>query len=297
MPSVQYRHVCFTSFEPEPPAYDASRLSYLIYGREVCPNTGRRHYQCYCEFVKRVTLRTLQQMFPRSHFEKRNGSVEQAISYCKKDGAFTEHGTKSSQGARHDLRSIADSISNGTMALHDVARTAPSLFVQYGRGLSFLSSVTSRARTNRWRDVRCNIVWGATGTGKTRDWFERYGDDGYRFQYSGDKSWWDGYYGEKHILFDEFSCQIPLSVMLQWMDGYPCQLWIKGSHTWAAWETFTIISNEDPHMWYSNCPSEKRRAFARRIISCTWYGENNQTDFDERFSFGEMSDFVSNNNL
>ena len=291
MPAQQYRHVCFTSFEDDEPKWDSNKCSYLVYGREICPDTGKRHYQGYCEFTKRVTLKSIQQLFPRAHIERRNGSVDQAISYCKKDGIFKEFGSRSNQGARTDLREISNSIATGTMSLHDVALAAPQLFVQYGRGFQQLHSITNRARTNRWRDVRINIVWGSTGTGKTREWFDTYGHDGYRFQYCGDREYWDGYYGEKNVLLDEFACQVPLSVLLQWTDGYPMMLWVKGSHTWANWITFTFISNDSPYNWYSNCSWEKRKAFARRVKSITHFKEDGSVEFDENFAFN--NNFVS----
>jgi hypothetical protein len=39
---------CFTSYETEEPPY-LDTMSYLMAGRETCPDTRNKHWQCYCE--------------------------------------------------------------------------------------------------------------------------------------------------------------------------------------------------------------------------------------------------------
>ena len=36
---------CFTSFLTDPPNFDEVRMSYLCYAPEVCPSSGRDHWQ------------------------------------------------------------------------------------------------------------------------------------------------------------------------------------------------------------------------------------------------------------
>lgn len=275
MPSGRFRNVCFTTFACDaPPTYDESKMSYLIYGLEICPDTGRRHYQGYVEFKSQISLSNIKLCFPGAHIERRHGSADQAASYCKKDGAFTEHGVQSNQGKRSDLHAVAERISSGSATVASIAEQQPGLYVQYHRGFSNLESIRLAGRQNQFRHVDVSIIWGITGTGKTRSWYERTNYGGYRFQYGSNGSiWWDGYNGQRHILFDEFSCQIPLSTMLMYLEGYPCRLPIKGSHTYAAWTDVTIISNEDPNSWYSNVVACKRNAFARRIGCVTFFGD------------------------
>jgi hypothetical protein len=45
--NAQIKYYAFTSFETEDPPYDPNIMSYLIAGREICPNEGTPHWQCY----------------------------------------------------------------------------------------------------------------------------------------------------------------------------------------------------------------------------------------------------------
>lgn len=272
---VRFRNVCFTTYACDaPPTFNESKMSYLIYGLETCPTTNRRHYQGYVEFKSQIDKSKVLECFPGAHIERRNGSSTAAAEYCRKEGAFVEHGIISSQGSRSDLHTVAERISTGAATIADIAVESPGLLVQYHRGLQTLESVALANRQNEFRHVDVDIIWGRTGTGKTRSWFERVQYGGYRFQYGANGAiWWDGYNGQQSILFDEFSCQIPLSTMLMYLDGYPCRLPVKGAHTYAAWKNVTIISNEDPQSWYRNVVPCKRNAFARRIGCVTYIGD------------------------
>jgi len=291
MPSKQSRYWCFTSYHDDCPKYDPSTMQYLIHGGEECPDTKRRHWQCYVEFFKPTTRSRVSKMFDGVHLEQRNGTALQAATYCKKDEQFIEYGTigKDNSGRRSDLENIASMVANGSQSIRDVAIANPRMFVQYGRGLTILNAVTNSAATTRWREVTCEIWYGKTNLGKTRRWFDKYYDVGcYRFQYSKGGNWWDGYNGEKHILFDEFNCQVMLSEMLMWLDGYPTRLEIKGGFTYAKWETVTIISNDDPRTFYANCSTDKKNAFARRFKYVMKHIKESG-DSEEEFRFDEAS--------
>lgn len=284
----QFRNVCVTSYSEQPPTYNDSIMSYLIHGSEICPQTSRHHWQCYCEFKRSIPGSRAIRLFPNSHIERRNGTANQAASYCRKDGSYNEHGTISAQGTRTDLRSVAESISSGESSLAEIAISNPSLFTQYGRGLTFLSASVNQSRQLLWRNVTLEIWWGATGTGKTRTWFERYWPDCYRYQYSRNNEWWCGYERQPAICFDEFNSQIMLSNMLMYCDGHPQRLEVKGAHTYANWTSVTIISNDNPQTFYSNCPVEKRRAFARRVTKVIEFKSDNTTAEFDSFSFNEQ---------
>lgn len=265
MSRERYRNVCFTSFGDEP-NFEEHCMSYLIYGLEQAGSTGRQHWQGYVEFRTQLSRQRVRSLFPGAHIERRYGSALEAASYCAKDGEYCEHGSLSQPGERTDLTTVADSISTGAQSITDIACSAPSLFVRYGRGLSILSSVSSRKRQRLWRDIQFQCWWGDTGTGKTRTWFSQYGlEDSYRFKYNVGNDYWCGYEGQRNILFDEFESQVLLSNMLMYTDGHPLQLNTKFGHAYANWDTVTIISNSNPQTWYVNCSAERRRAFARRI--------------------------------
>lgn len=59
---------------------------YIICGLEVCPKTGRLHWQGYIEYSNAVSLTSAKNAFDcnRVHLEVRRGSRRQAITYCTK---------------------------------------------------------------------------------------------------------------------------------------------------------------------------------------------------------------------
>lgn len=293
-PVERYRNICFTSFSDNEPNYDESIMSYLVYGLELCPETGKWHWQGYCEFRHPIGRKRINsQVFVGAHIEKRYGSAEEAALYCCKGGEYVEHGSISRQGSRSDLDCIARTISEGS-SLSDVANEHPRLFVQYGRGLQFLHNITQAGRQRIWRNVQVEIWWGGTRTGKTRTFFAQYGiEDSYRFKYNVGNDYWDGYYGQKHILFDEFESQVLLSNMLVYMDGHPLPLNVKQTHTYANYETVTIISNSNPQTFYHNCSTERRAAFAARVSRVIEYANKDTRIISEQFQFANNVFFVT----
>lgn len=65
------------------------KVKFIIGQEEVCPQTGRDHYQVFVSFVSSVRADTfrkrLQRIYPGSHVEICNGSVRQNIEYCSKE--------------------------------------------------------------------------------------------------------------------------------------------------------------------------------------------------------------------
>lgn len=76
-----------------------------------------------------------------------------------------------------------------------------------------------------------------------------------------------------------------------WLDGYPTRLEIKGGFTYAKWETVTVISNDDPHTFYSNCSQDKRDAFARRFSELKHFKEDGITIKEYKFDQGSVGFF------
>lgn len=296
MPQTFFKDVCFTSYSSDEPTWNAAVMSYLVYGKEQCPETSRQHWQGYVELRKRHSTRQLQRLLGNHHFERRNGTPAEAATYCKKDGDWKEFGELKSfePGKRTDLESIGQSILAG-QSVDAVAIETPGKFIQYGRGFAQLERVALKKRQRQFRPVHVEIWWGETGVGKTRAWFDRFGKDGYRFQYSKNNDWWDGYSGEKHILFDEFSSQVSLSNMLMYLDVYPMRMEVKGGHTYADWDTVHILSNDNPQSFYSGSgvSQEKRKAFARRIGAVIEMRKN-CTVYTWSFAFSNVVEFVTN---
>lgn len=243
------RNYCFTSFKvPEP---DMTKVTYMIYGEEKCPETGRLHYQGYVEFNKVQRMTGAKTIFGDDtlHLEKRRGTQEQAIEYCKKDLVFTEFGEPTKQGRRTDLKKIIDE----NKTIEDVMDKEPQIYCQYRKGLIDIFSRKVELQIPEIRDVDVHVYWGITGSGKTYK-ARMENPDYYQMRYinKGDRLFFDGYKGQKTLIIDEFYGQVPYALMLQLLDKYKLQVDIKGGTTWAQWTKVIITSNQPPQQWYSD---------------------------------------------
>lgn len=137
---VRSRGFCFTVNNPEfEPDFDATKLRYLVYGREVAPSTGTVHYQGYIYFHNPQRFNTVRNHpgLETAHIEVAKGSPEQNRAYCTKEGNFKEFGEIPNQGKRNDLGdaiSILRSQPNRS-GLKRVLEEHPAAFVRYHRGL------------------------------------------------------------------------------------------------------------------------------------------------------------------
>jgi len=95
---------CFTSFDLTEFEELPKGATYLIYGRKVCPKTEKKHLQGYIEFETAKQITALKEIFGEGvHCEKRLGTQDQAIDYCKKEGDWIEFGERKKQGKRTNL--------------------------------------------------------------------------------------------------------------------------------------------------------------------------------------------------
>jgi len=68
---------------------------YITWGEEV-GESGTPHLQGFIYFPNCVRFMTIKKVFPRMHLEICRGTIEQAITYCHKDGKIFECGIKPS---------------------------------------------------------------------------------------------------------------------------------------------------------------------------------------------------------
>jgi hypothetical protein len=110
---VQARYWCGTFNNPTPlitelveQAFDRDDLRYYILGSET-GDSGTEHLQAFFISKTRCTMGKMKDILGslKWHLEKMRGTVEQAVEYCKKEGAYDENGVLpvSQQGKRNDL--------------------------------------------------------------------------------------------------------------------------------------------------------------------------------------------------
>jgi len=76
------------------PDFKPDEVRYMILGEEICPKTGKIHWQGYLEFYKPIRMTGVKNCFNDKtiHLGIRFKSRENARDYCKKDNKFIEYG-------------------------------------------------------------------------------------------------------------------------------------------------------------------------------------------------------------
>lgn len=107
------------------------------------------------------------------------------------------------------------------------------------------------------------VLWGPTGTGKSKWAFDNAGDNYYLKAPL--TKWWDSYRGEDTVIIDEFRGVVDIAHMLLWLDRYPCAAEKKGSQTFLRTKKWIITSNLDPKDWYPSIDDDTYAALRRRF--------------------------------
>lgn len=258
------RAYCFTSFQ-ESVLYKEDVHRYLVIGVEVCPESGRRHLQCYCELFKPMRVKAFQKSIgdPTAHCEKRRGTREEARDYCMKDGNYVEHGIwdGGGQGQRNDLKAIITECKD----IEQVMDEHPEDYCRYRKGLQDIYFRKMEKDLPDWRKVEVEVLYGETGCGKT---YTAIKENPVYFKLNTNTNsvlWFDGYKGEPCLILDDFYGWIKYGDLLEICDGYKYRCNLKGSHTWARWSKVVITSNSLPADWYKSISSMQLAALKRRV--------------------------------
>lgn len=110
---------------------------------------------------------------------------------------------------------------------------------------------------------RVQVFWGSTGTGKSKTAWEELGLDSYCKDPR--SKFWDGYRGQRHVIFDEFRGSIDIAHILRWTDRYPVNVEIKGSSVPLLATDLIFTSNLHPRDWYPDLDAETLAALLRRF--------------------------------
>lgn len=265
------RHACFTvnNYSREEVEalrqYGGSTSKYLVIGYEVAPSTGTPHLQCFICWENPRSILAFRDSFTKKdiHIETvLKGTHIQAANYCKKpetkDPAvaapgWEEFGECPRQGTRTDWCVAFDQIKSG-IPVEEVVENQPQLLPC----IRALDTLKSKLLKPKHRDVEVIVLWGDSGSGKSRWAYDNYPDI---FSKPPGK-WWDGYSGQTAILLDDYYGYIPYHELLNVLDRYPYKAEVKNGYINAQWETVVITSNKPPELWYKDhglTPALRRR--------------------------------------
>jgi len=219
---------CFTINNPVPSdeselEYAKLQCEYFIYGREV-GESGTPHLQGYIRFKHARSLRGVKSLLTRAHLESQKGSCAQAISYCKKDGDWTEFGecpaATSGLTTKERWKWLIERAECGDM--ESIKDEEPGMYIRYFEKLRSLQ----RREPIILGNLEHEWWYGESGTGKSRELWRVYP---LHFQKELNK-WWCGYGGEDVVAIEEWSPknECTASFLKIWADRYPFTAQIKG---------------------------------------------------------------------
>jgi hypothetical protein len=157
------------------------------------------------------------------------------------------------------LDDIKEELDRGVTA-DDIAETHFSKWVIYRR--SFEAYLTRKYTPRNWK-TKVHVLWGITGTGKTRFAHDSIGVN--TWWSPGDFLWFDGYKDNQVVIIDDYRGEYPLPLFLKLLDRYPMRVPVKGGFTnWCPRKVY-ITSNVEPKVWYSMADSRSVDAMLRRL--------------------------------
>lgn len=262
-------------------------VDYAIYQLEEGEN-GTPHYQGYLILSTKKALSHMRNAFAgEAHWEIARGTPSQNRTYCSKEprigdvceiGVFPEN---AGQGARPDLKALHEALKAG---LNNVAYR-DEFFGQFLRYPKLIENYELAGLTprNEEEDFQSFLLIGPAGFGKSR--FARVlarrlngGSPGYVHNAT---KWFDGYRGERAIIFDDFrGSSLPFTLFKRVCDRYPFLVEIKGSHGQLGANRFIFTTNTEPTTWWKEeVTHAENGAIFRRLGKVLWFREINSFSF------------------
>lgn len=251
---------------------------YLCGQWEICPTSGRRHFQGYVYGDTPLDLAAVSRKFEgdKPHLEQRKGSHQQAVNYCTKeesrapDSDPVELGQPPKQGARSDLDAVKRTLDEQGLA--EAAQQHFGTFIRYHRGLEKYLLLSAKPRDPSIEPENY-YFWGAPGTGKSRAAYDLAAERGIQcctLSLSGSSPWFDNYQPGVHgmILLDDYKSVWAATFFLRLTDRYPMMVPTKGGHVQLGNVIIVVTSNyplEQQYPTYAEHLENGQDAFRRRF--------------------------------
>lgn len=248
------------------------KIVYVIGGFEMGDETKRWHVQGYIQFKNPQLFKTVIRMLDGCHVIVARGTKKQNIDYCSKSGDIFEWGNNDTQGYRNDLTKIKEDILVNNKPINEVAMMCENF--QQIRFAEVLNKYVEPSYEFYEKEVKW--FWGKTGLGKTKAASEEYNYHDL-WKCSNDLKWFDGYYGQKNVIFEDFRGNMcPYSWLLRLLDGYEERVPTKGSFVIFKPKSITITSPYHPEDVYQNI--EDKGQLLRRITEIRSFGDAKRLD-------------------
>lgn len=240
---------------------------YIVYGREIAPETSTPHLQGYVYFDSQRQRKSVSRLLPRARLDVANGSASQNRAYCTKDGDFYEHGDMPVDKSIARARGGASNAERYKRAIElakdgdlgGICESDPQMFLLHGPRLESLYE----PKTMPIEGDLLHEWWvGPSGSGKSRLLWELYPD---HFPKKLNK-WWDGYKHQTVVAIEEWAPKndCTASALKIWADRYPFPGEIKGGCLQRLRpKKVIVLSNYTPQQCFLN--SEDLNPILRRF--------------------------------
>lgn len=288
------RHWAFTGFDTDGPAPEVRLLGlydYLVYGLEVAPETGKKHWQGYVVLTTKLRLSPLKKQSSSDtwHWEIARSAPAVNRSYCVKDGDYREFGTiplTVHQARDERLADMRDLARQGK--IEEIGDKYPSEYIRH------IFAFEHIARRNLVfppdaDDVTGIWIQGKPGSGKSSYARATYPD----FYSKLPNKWWCGYNNQPHVIIDDLSkSHEMLGYHIKiWTDRYAFPAEIKGGMTGIRPKFVIITSNYTVDAIFSDPAT--REAIKRRCKLIDQGGADDRRAEDIKESYkGDYNGFV-----
>lgn len=274
------------SFTQNPDIELPKGVKYLIFSMEE-GESKTKHYQGYISFEKQMRMTQVKSALDCKslHLEKSRGTPQENKDYIAhigshagKDGLLEgpwEFGQPPlGQGHRSDRDALIGALLEGK-SVKDASLLCPHYYIAHHSGISKFEQLHIKPSVKL--DLEVFVLWGPSGTGKTRTAFESSNSGSVSIISGGTNNnlWWDEYDNRQEvIILDEFRGNyVRHQLLLKICDVYPFKVDVKGGRVWNWWKKVYITSNIPPEDWYrgvhdwwtDDCPF-KRRVLPQNII-------------------------------
>lgn len=214
---------------------------YGIVGKEK-GEEGTPHLQGFFQFASVKSLKQIKTLAPRAHWEATQGSIDQNVAYCSKEGDFVECGIRpKSQKAKGDgeIKRYEDAIEACKRGcLEDIPA---DLLTRHYSTYKKMKAEFQVAPVPLYGELQNQWLVGPPGCGKTsRAFFENPGA-----YLKGLNKWWDGYLDQEVVIIDDMD---PYHKALAqefkvWAHHYPFPAETKGGSLCIRPRKIVVTSN------------------------------------------------------
>lgn len=239
-------------------------IKYCIMGFECGKKKERYHIQGYLDLHDAKTMSALKKYLNMKeiHLEQRMGTWNEAVNYCKKDNEFKFWGEENKQGDRKDHRTIKDAFEDDRSTIKELVSDG---IIKNMQQLSFAERIRGMFVEPEERIPEVYWFWGESGTGKTRTALSMCPAND-RWISGRDLKWWQGYWGQKYVIIDDFRGDFcKFHELLRILDRYPFEVEIKGGSVALEATTIIITCPYRPEEAYKNNSDEDNKQLVRRI--------------------------------